>query len=264
MFDGEQPAGTQPPPGVGDNGDYHRHAIWSAKHRMMGIMLGYFRFQKSTVRNVGWIRHHQIDPSVEFGKQVRSGDVGVHEFDRAALGVAARILQRSERVVDANDPGRGPVLGQCYRQRAGSGAHIDNDRPRRKVLCGGPRQDGFGLRSWDENTGADVQHHRPERHRPDEVLQRHPLRARRNDVAIASEELFAGRLDQCQPATVGACQVRGQLLGIAARRVDPGFGEKLRSRVDCAPQSGHACCSLDCLSAAPSASNSASRSPSST
>ncbi len=64
MLDGEQAAGTQPPAGVGDNGDYQRHAIWSAEHRMMRIMLGYFGFQNGTVRNVGWIRDYQINLSV--------------------------------------------------------------------------------------------------------------------------------------------------------------------------------------------------------
>jgi len=46
----------------------------------------------------------------------------------------------------------------------------------------------------------------------------------------------------------------GQLLGIATRRIDSGFGEQRRSRVDCAPQDSHACCNRDCLSAALSAS----------
>ena len=76
-----------------------------------------------------------------------------------------------------------------------------------------------------EDAGTDVQHHRPERRRPGEMLQRHPPRARSDDVAVSPEEIVAGRVDQGQPAAFGTCHVSGQLLGIATRRIDPGFGE---------------------------------------
>ena len=125
-------------------------------------------------------------------------------------------------------------------------------------------QHGLGLRARYEHAGADVQRHRPERRRPGEMLQRHSLRTRGHDVAVAPEEFVAGRLEQGQSAAFGAHQMSGQLLGVVTRGIDPGFGELRRSGVDRAPQRGHACCSRDCLSAALSASNNASRSPSST
>ena len=44
-------------------------------------------------------------------------------------------------------------------------------------------------------------------------------------VAVAPEELVAGRLEQGQPTALGTCQMSGQLLGIVTRRVDPRFGQ---------------------------------------
>ncbi|COY83228.1 Uncharacterised protein [Mycobacterium tuberculosis] len=88
------------------------------------------------------------------------------------------------------------MLGQCDRQRARSRACVDNQRPRRQRLRGGPGQNGFGLRTRYKHTRADMQHHGPKRHSPDEMLQRHPPRTSGDDVAIAPEELVAGRLEQ--------------------------------------------------------------------
>ena len=93
--------------------------------------------------------------------------------------------------------------------------------------------------------GTDVQHNRAERRRAGEMLQRHSPRARSDDVVVSHQELVVDRLDQGQPAALGADDVSGQLLGIATRRIDSGFGEQRRSRVDGAPQDRHACCNRD-------------------
>ena len=162
-------------------------------------MLGHFGFHSVAVGNVGRVGHHQVDPSIQLGKQSGPGDklsdVGANELHRGALGVAARVGEGRIGVIDADNPRGGPVLGQGHGQRARSGAQVDDQEPRRQWLRRGPRQDGLGLRARYEHTGADAQHHRPERRRPGEMLQRHSLRARGHDVAVTPEEFVAGRLE---------------------------------------------------------------------
>ena len=70
-----------------------------------------------------------------------------------------------------------------------------------------------------------MQLHRPERHRPGEMLQRHPARTRVDDLAVTLEELVAGRVEQRQPTAVDPGEMRGQLFGIATRGVDSRVGE---------------------------------------
>ena len=206
-------------------------------------------------------------------------DVGSQQLDRRAPRVAARVLESGVGVVDGDDSRCGPVVGQRYRQGARPGAQVDDDGLRWKLLRGSPFQHGLGLGTGYEDPGADVQRDRPERRGPQEMLQRHALRARGHDVAVALEKVFAGRLEQGKAPAVSPRQVRGQLFGIPTRRIDSRFGKGGRGIVDRAPQTEpacpsslhfassrrrHACCSRVCLSAAARASNRASRSPSRT
>ncbi len=94
----------------------------------------------------------------------------------------------------AFSPRAGPVLA-THRHRARSRACVDNSSGRRQRLRVAQAK---WLRSPDGiNTPADMQHHGPKRHSPDEML--HGTRraiALVDDVAIAPEELVAGRLEQ--------------------------------------------------------------------
>src|ERR1700759_2788435 len=82
VLDGEQSAGAQPPPGLDDEGGYHRHAVRPAEQRMWRIMLSHLGFQHGIVGNVWRVGDDEVDQSVEFGKQAAGGDVGAHEFHR--------------------------------------------------------------------------------------------------------------------------------------------------------------------------------------
>jgi hypothetical protein len=128
MFDGEQATGAQPTPGEADYGGYQPHAVGTTEQCVMRIVLGYFGIQLSTVGNIRRVGHGHVDLSVEFGKQAIDGDIGPQEFHRCPLGVVARVIERFVAVVDANDSRRGMVVGQRDRERAGSGAQIDDYR----------------------------------------------------------------------------------------------------------------------------------------
>ena len=87
-------------------------------------------------------------------------------------------------------------------------------------------------------------------------------------------EPFIGVIEKHQPAAVDARDVRGEQFGVGARGGHTGGGQACRCGRDRLPQlcrtsaaggRGHdCCCSRACLSAVPSASSSASMSPSST
>jgi hypothetical protein len=64
----------------------------------------------------------------------------------------------------------------------------------------------------------------PERHRSRDMLQRNTARTRGDGFAVALEKLFAGRIQQGQPATVDPGQVSGQLFGIATSGIDSSIG----------------------------------------
>jgi len=89
------------------------------------------------------------------------------------------------------------------------------------------------------------------------MLQRDPSGAGVDHVAVPAEERFVGFVE-CEQAAVDARDVCGELLGVDPRGVDARRGKRASRIGDRRPQPRHACCSLDCLSAAASASKSAS------
>ncbi len=105
MFDGEQATGTQPAPSKPDDRGYHRHPVGTAEQRVMRVMLRYFRFQNSSIRDVGRVGNHQVDLSVEFGEQAGRGDVGTHQLYRGTRRIAAGIVKGAVGVVNADDAG---------------------------------------------------------------------------------------------------------------------------------------------------------------
>ena len=200
MFDGEDAARAKPASGQADDGGDHRHPVRPAEHSVVWIMLSDFGFHGRGVRDIRRIGHHQVDTAVQSGKQAGPGrelsDVGLHELDRGARRVAARVLEGRLGVIDAGDPGLksevGSVVRQRHRQCAGAGAQIDDDGPGTKALFADPRQEGLGFRARYEDAGADVQHLRSERGRAGEMLQRHPPGTRGHDVAVTTEKSSPG------------------------------------------------------------------------
>ncbi len=76
---------------------------------------------------------------------------------------------------------------------------------------------------------------RPESGRTGEVLQGNPTRPRRDHIVVAVEECVISGVDERQPPTLGAHDVRGQFLGVVACGVDAGACELRCRQVDRGP-----------------------------
>ena len=156
-----------------------------------------------------------------------------------------------------------------------NGLYLPEDDPGVVDRLGGQRlsqrpfQYRLGLRPGDEHARADRDGDRAERSVPGQVLQRSPRGAGSDQLVIAVGEPRPG-VGERQPTAVGAGDVGGQQLGVDTWRGDAGGGQCLRRGVDQPAHRhrplghAHVLCNRACLSAAANASNSGSRSPSST
>ena len=265
MLDRQQAAGPQPVDGPASHRRDDRHTVDPAEQRVRRIMPGNFGFQHHPDRDIRRVGDHQIDPAVEFGQQARVGHVPPHDPDPGRCCVTPRIVQRGVVVVDRHHPGAGSAGSQRDRQRTRTRAQVQDHRIRRKLLRESPFQERLGFRARNEHAGAHLHLHRTEGRSTGDVLQRNPLGPGRDRTGEALVEAAGVRVQQRQPAPLGAGRVRGQELGIGSRRVDAGLRQCRRSGGDrLAHARVHACCSRDCLSAAARASSRASRSPSMT
>ena len=165
---------------------------------------------------------------------------------------------------------RGPTLSASATASAPEPVHRSTITgvPAKAGCRSDPFQQRLGLRARDEHPGPDVRASSgPNGADAGQVLQRHPARPRVDELAVAVVERSSGSMEP-QQAAVDAGDVRGEELGVdAARCRCPACGERAGAASSMArrrPRHRAALCSLACLSAAASASNIASSSPSRT
>ena len=222
MLDREQPAGPQQSGGQHRDGLDEPHAVGAAEQCTRWIMLGHFGFQFGAIGDVWRVGDDGVHRAVELGEEVRAGDVGRDHLDGGSRGVAARELQRRRGVLDGEHAGARPRVRQRDRERARTGAQVDDHRRLGgiwKVLAQHPVQQRLGLGPRNEHAGTDVEYDGPEGCGGRQVLQRNSTGTRRDEFAVALEERGLGLVEH-QPTAVDPGDVGGQLLGVDAGRID--------------------------------------------
>jgi len=164
--------------------------------------------------------------------------------------VAAAHTPGSERVVDANESGRGRCWASATANAPDPVTHRQR-RPAGKVLLRWPTPRDASVSGRGMKTPGATCSSTAERHRP---IGCNGTRCERAAMTYDSvRRLFAGRLiNVSRPRSVPAQWRRPTLA--SQRAESTRFGEKLRQPIDCAPAERHACCSPRLLVGAPSAS----------